>query len=73
MHGQVQGYITREVPPDDSFYGDNFGFLHEHRPPFELIFVLLHFLRHLVNIGRDEVVWDNVPEHSEPEQGYACE
>ena len=64
---------TSEIAPDDGFYGDDFGFLHKHCPSLELVPVLLHFFRHLVNIGCDEVVWDDMLELSKPEQGYARE
>lgn len=58
---------TSEIPPDDDFYGDDFRFLHKHRASLKLVPVLFHLFRHLVDVGCDEVVWDDILEFLKPE------
>jgi len=62
---------TSEVSSDNGFYGDDFCFLHEHCASLELVPVFLHFFRHLVDVGCDEVIRDDMLELSKPKQGYA--
>ena len=71
MGDDLRTHRTGEITPDDGFYGHDFCFPHEHRASLELVPVLLHLFRHLVDVDRDEVIWDDVLEFSKPEQGYA--
>ena len=71
MDDYSRTHRTGEITPDDGFYGDNFCFLHKHCASLKLVPILLHLFRHLIDIDRDEVVWDDMLEFSKPEQGYA--
>lgn len=62
--------LTSQVAADDSLQRDDLCFLHKHRSAIKLVLVLPDLLRHLVDVGRDEVCRDDVLELVEPEEGY---
>ena len=58
---------TSDVAPHNSLKHHNFRPLDEHSPSTKLILILLHLLRHLVDIRRDDVVRNNILQFIEPE------
>lgn len=62
--------LTRDVTSDNRFQRDHFRFPHKHRTPLELVPVLSDLLWHLSNIGRHNVVGNDVLELVEPEERY---
>ena len=59
---------TGNVTADDGLQRYHLGLLHQHRAALELRLVWSDILGHLVDVRRDEVVGDDVPQFVEPEE-----
>ncbi len=58
---------ARNVAAHDAFYGQWRGLLDQHAAAFELITVDVGFCREVTDLGRNNVVWNNVGHLVEPE------
>lgn len=61
---------TSHISSHNRLQGNDLGLLDQHRSSVELILVFAHLLRHLIDVGRDEMVWDDVSQFLEPEERY---
>ena len=58
-----------DVSADDALDREHFGALHQHGAPAKLVGIFADGCRILVDVGRDQVVGDDVGEVIEPEEG----
>ena len=63
---------TGNISPRDGFDRDNLGLLHQHGPSLQLIPVLPNFFWHVVDVGCDEMVWNDIFQKAKPENGDFC-
>ena len=59
---------TGDIPSDNSLKGNDLCLPNEHRTAVQLALVFAHLIRHLVDVGGDEVIRDDVFEFVEPEK-----